>query len=100
MLVDKLTEEMDEHIIAKTLKLIRRLLDAEHGCPEVLKTPAISRLTYLLSHSNPKVKNAFILNEDKRERLRVSQRHQLQRPGQEQNNRGRLRAQDLRPLDR
>jgi hypothetical protein len=38
MLVDKLTEEMDENIISKTLKLIRKLLDAELGCKEILKT--------------------------------------------------------------
>lgn len=55
MLVDKLTEEMDENIISMTLRLIRKLLDAELGCKEALKTPAISRLTYLLNHSNARV---------------------------------------------
>jgi hypothetical protein len=51
-LVDKLIMENVESILGEVLQLINRTLHGEQGQVEVLRTPAIKRLTGLLEREN------------------------------------------------
>ena len=55
ILVDKILEEKEQHLLIKVLEIIKLLLEGEGGIEKFLTTEGIERLKGLLTHSNKTV---------------------------------------------